>query len=231
MVHGAAVASHGSAVTQSEVTGAEAKTFACLNLNRHSKEGLIYSRSRRAVPTPETLYSCISSKQHDSKTKAIYIPSSKPSILLFPFLSHSRHLHQNIQVLDRRHRHPDMCVFKSTFWACHRCGQLISNAMEPRPEWCLASKEIKQCSSAVVNVIVACDPALCLICGFHKQDRYREVERRIKDMERVKGLFVDRRVPLFWGLDPGSTWQAVQAREQRRIAYGECRGLIPSVSR
>ncbi|KAJ4319250.1 hypothetical protein N0V84_006441 [Fusarium piperis] len=78
----------------------------------------------------------------------------------------------------------------------------------------------KKCASAVINIIVACDPALCLICGFHKQDEYYEIECRIKSMSRAKGLLGEIRVPFFWGLDPAMAWEGFESNEKRRIAYG-----------
>ncbi|KAJ3461470.1 hypothetical protein MRS44_010023 [Fusarium solani] len=72
-----------------------------------------------------------------------------------------------------------MCLAKNTIWTCHRCGVNITDPEEPPVEFCFSAMIREKCSRAFINVIVACDPALCLYCGFHKHDMYYEVEKRV----------------------------------------------------
>ncbi|KAJ4191956.1 hypothetical protein NW755_004091 [Fusarium falciforme] len=72
-----------------------------------------------------------------------------------------------------------MCLAKNTIWTCHRCGVNITDPEEPPVEFCFIALINEKCSRAFINVIVACDPVLCLYCGFHKQDMYYEVEKRV----------------------------------------------------
>lgn len=45
--------------------------------------------------------------------------------------------------------------------------------------FCPDAMKKEKCDRAFVNVVVACDPALCLYCGFHKHEMYDEVEQRV----------------------------------------------------
>ncbi|EEU42950.1 uncharacterized protein NECHADRAFT_83587 [Fusarium vanettenii 77-13-4] len=110
-----------------------------------------------------------------------------------------------------------MCFSKNTIWACHRCGTHIDNQQTP-VGYCPDVKKREKCFRAFVNVFVACDPALCLYCGFHKHEMYDEVEHRVWDMSLGQGLLGSRRVKYFWGLDPAPTWEAFESAEQERIA-------------
>ncbi|RTE80828.1 hypothetical protein BHE90_004659 [Fusarium euwallaceae] len=112
-----------------------------------------------------------------------------------------------------------MCLTENTYWACHRCGQDISDPTEPPVMYCFRSLINQKCSHVVTNVIVVCDPALCLYCGFHRHEKYDEVEDRVRGMSVGQGFLGSQRMKFYWGVDPAMAWESFKQLEKKRLAY------------